>query len=436
MLALRHPWRLFGVITVPLTIFALSACGGGGAGSPVPAAPTPAPNPTAAGSAFAYTGTLTQTITLSGTPAPSPDPTSTPWVTTTTQNVTQNVSVSTGQSFDGQAGLTDFTTHETDAGQLQTINVTSQAYLSYAPDTSRTNGVDVTEIGTSSTDSNGVAFQSIAASGNGTELKLPYTPGAQWMNTAARTDTETDPSGQTIGTTYAADGSYSEQITYPEGKDATVQVYPDGSGVYQMPLFGATYVPSALTVNAPSGGQIQIAIEVNGGLPEAQAFTVPVWYPQSPPVLASDTFVDEGASTLPSSCKVGSAYQSVNAEEIVETKTRLDPVFGELETDQTTQYTSTSYGLLCEAVNDDLKAYYDYSGQAGAVFAFTPSGSPVDETTVTETLALQSASDSTSAAHRSMTQSMAQVLLPRPSLARVRMILAAAHAQHLTRHSK
>ena len=435
---------------MPLTLLALSACGGGGGSSSTPAViptATPAaaatatakhaPNPTASGNTFTYAGTISQTFTLYGTPAPSPspsatpEPTSTPWISTSSQNVTQNVSISNGQTFGGQSGLTDLTANESDASAQKTTTVTSQTYLSYAQNSSRANGVDVTEIGTSSTDSNGASLQSVIGSGNGILEKLPSVAGAQWTNGATRTDTEKDADGQNTVATYTADGSYQEQITYPEGGSASVQSNSDGSGVYQLPVTGVTTAPSSITVNAPAGGQIQLAYEIyaRGSFPQAGAFVLPVWYPQTPPVLASDTYVDEGTTTLPSSCNTGSTYQSVSVEKTIETKNRLDTVFGEYETDQITQYASPSYGLLCTVVNDDLKTYYDYSGQGGAFFNI--SATPVRDTSVTETLALQSEKLVAASVARRSLQSVVQHISPRPSLVRARMVLAAAHAEHV-----
>jgi hypothetical protein len=437
--------RRLGLLTGPLALLTFAACGGGGTSTPaviatatpVPTA-TPAPNPTAAGDTFAYSGTLTQTFTVYGTPAPapspsaSPEPTATPWISTSSQTVTQNVTISNGQSYGGQNGLTEFATQETDAGQLKTTTVASQAYFSFAQNTTRANGVDVTEIGTSSTDSNGASFQSVLGSGNGIVQMLPAVPGAQWSNSAARSDSEKDPGGETIAATYAADGSYQELLTFPEGGTAAVQANADGSGVYKTPLNGATTAPSTITVNAPSGGQIQLAYEIFGlGLPASGAFTIPVWYPQTPPVLASDAFIDEGPATLPSSCNAGSAYTSANVEKIVETKSRLDTVAGEYESDKTVQYTSSSYGLLCVVVTDDVKTYYDYSGQSLGALAFGED--PLREAAASETLALQSAHLSSLSATKRTPQSSSNALFvsPRPSLARVSMMLAAVHAQNL-----
>jgi hypothetical protein len=432
---------------VPLAALACSACGGGGSTPSPGAVPTantttsPSPNPTASSNAFTYAGSLTQTVTLYATPAPEPTlyggttpaPTSTPWVSTTNQTVTQNVSVSTGQSFNSQSNLSEFTTNETDAGQLQTTTTTSQAYLSYVADSSRTNGIDVTEIGTSSTDSSNVATQTVFGTGNGVVEELPYVYGKQWTNTAARTDTENDPDDENITDAYAADGTYQEQFTYPEGGTASALTRDDGSGVYSIPLEGSP--GSSITVEAPAGGQITVGFNVPGG---AAAFGIPDWYPAIPPNFASDTYVDEGSTTVPSSCNVGSAYQSASVEEFVETKNRLDTLFGEWETDQVTQYVSSTYGLLCEITSDDLQDYYDFSGQSGAAlgFTFTTPPTPLVVTTVSETLALQSATYAASASlARRATQSAPQsasplALLPRPSLARARTIIAVARARH------
>ncbi|HTU68959.1 MAG TPA: hypothetical protein VMF11_01455 [Candidatus Baltobacteraceae bacterium] len=384
-------------------------------------------------------------MTLYATPPPDPSlyggstplPTSTPWVSTTNQSVTQNVAVSTGQSFDGQSNLTEFTANETDAGQLQTTTTASQAYLSYVTDATRTNGIDVTEIGTSSSDSNGVATQTIFGTGNGVVEELPFVYGGQWTNTATRTDTETDPDDENITAAYNADGTYQEQFTYPEGGTASALTRDDGSGVYDVPIEGDAAGETSLSVEAPSGGQITVGLNIPVA-DEAAAFSVPDWYPVAPPDFASDTYVDEGSTTLPSSCKVGSSYQSASVEEFIETKTRLDTVFGEWENDQVTQYVSSSYGLLCEVVSDDLQDYYDYSTQSGSAFAFTftTPPTPLVTTTVSETLALQSASyaATSSLAHRATAQDSSEsttslALLPRPSLARANTLIAVAHAR-------
>jgi hypothetical protein len=453
----------------PLTLLALVACGGGGNSSTpgvlpttTPAAattPTPNPNPAASGDTFTYTGSLTQTFTLYGTPTPAPPPppppgggpipvgpsptptpvstpaaTATPWVSTNSQSVTQNVSISTGQSFAGQTGLTELTTHESDVSDLETTSVTSGTYLSYANDASRANGIDVTEIGTTSSDSNGVSLQTTTGSGNGIVDRLPNVANSQWSNSASRTETENDPDGQSTTTTYASDGTYQQQVNNPTGQGASANMAADGSGNFSAQL-GVTVVGnpatlfSGFTIAPPLAGVIDLGFTLrSSGQPAAGQLQLPDWYPNTFPTLASDTYADEGTTTLPSSCNVAPAYQSVSVEKIAETRNRLDSVFGEYETDNATQYTSPSYGLLCVVVSDDLKDYYDYSGQTSELYGIAFNSTPLTETVVTETLALQSAKLVSASAARRTAQTFASQLFARPSLARARLILKAARA--------
>jgi hypothetical protein len=416
----------------------LAGCGGGSSSSPgvapiasgslppTPASASPDPRPTSAGDTFSYAGSLTEVFTLYGTPAPSPSasatpqPTATPWISTIQQSVSQNVTVSTGVSFASQTGLVDFKTDETDTTVHATTNVTSDDYITFVADPVRVKGQDVVLVGSTSSDSHGVSEQLTNGSGNGVFDILPEVPNSQWTNTASRIATENDPSGQTQTATYAADGSYQENVSYPEGGIAQVLAYPDGSGIYQMPVGGDASNNSSITVNAANNGQIQISYSVYGaGFPQAGGFQIPVWYPQVPPVLANDTYVDKGPASIPSSCNVAPIYTITGGvNEIAETKMRLDTVFGELETDSTTEYVSSAYGVLCTIVRNDLKTYYDYGGQEDAIISFSPT--PLTETTVNETLGIRSAHVTAASALRRAAK---------PSLAGVRTIFALARAR-------
>jgi hypothetical protein len=441
-------FRWFGCAVAGLVVVGLAACGGGGASvtpqtSSSPAlTPTPAPDPfpTASGDTFAYGGTQTQTFTLYGTPAPSPasgtpGPTATPWVTVLSQSVTQSTKATGGASFNGQSGLADLATSETDTTAHATTTVASNTYVALTADSSRVDGVDVVEAGTTATDSSGVTQTVDYGSGNGTIEELPEVTDAQWSNTAARTETEDDPSGESTTATYAADGSYTEQVTYSEGGTASADMYSDGSGLYQMPVAGTAGDNSMVTINAPSSSSNGEIVEVtyaiySTGFPAAGSFQIPVWYPSVPPVLASDTVIDEGAATVPASCGVSAAYAPAGTvQELLENTSRLDTVFGELETITRTSYVSSLYGVLCSVLSDDLKVYYDYSGQTSSIITFN--NTPLEETLVTETLGLTSASlaASTSA---SKTTRTASVVVPRsapavPSFASVRAIIARIH---------
>lgn len=405
--------RLSTLFAIALLGGALCACGGGNNGvaavpppvvTPQPTG-TPNPHPVAAGDAFSYAGALSERFIVYGTPAPAsgatpnPAPTSTPWVSTSALSVQQSTSISPGATFNGVSGLADFATAETDASANATLSATSHAYVAFVPDATRANGADATLAGTQAGDSNGVSVTTSYTAPNQIFDEMPEVPNAQWSNSAARVVTELDPDGQKSTTTYAGDGSYGEQLSYPEGESASVQASPDGSGVYQTPVVGLDSTNSALSVAAPSGGNIQIFYQIYGaGLPEAGTFTIPDWYPSTPPVLATDAFVDAGTTSLPASCGTAKAYASPVVQKLVETTTRVDTVFGQLETRTQTSYLASPYGVLCSVLHDDLVTYYDFSGQSGGIFAYSPT--PLEEQIVDETVGLQTAKIAASASSR------------------------------------
>jgi hypothetical protein len=386
---------------------------------------------------------LTTSYTLYGTPAPAPNgsatpaPTGTPWVTTIVDAVTQSASAVAGASYDGQANLTDLVTNETDTSKLETTTGTTNAYLALVADATRASGIDVTEVGTTSTESSGVTLQTTFGSGNGIVEELPPVPNAHWENTAARTDIEDDPGGETLTSTYAPDGSYAETIVYPQGSPAaTVQTQPNGTGLYATPVVGFP-VQSSITVNAPADGLIPIAYEIYGlEFPLVGSFGLPVWYPNVPPVLASDVFLDGGTVATPSSCGAAAAYASAPAVELEETKIRLDTVFGELETLRATSYVSAAYGVVCTVLADDLKNYYDFSVQSDSLGTW--SSTPLYETAVTETLGLTAASFAASTSSvRGARPAGATAVRATPSSAGVRAILFRSHlrALHAIEHA-
>lgn len=434
----------------------LAACSGGGSGGPAaPAAaptasptatPVPNPRPAASGDAFVYAGTLTQSFTRYATPAPTPTdsstpaPTPTPFVTTNTTSVSQSVAVGTGASFSGQTGLVAFTTKETDAGAHSSVTQTSTNYVDYVADAARTNGVDVTLIGNTDSNSNGLSDQTIEGTGNGVYDELPEVTNAQWAPTAARTYTENDPGGETFTETYAADGSYNATYSYPGGGAGQVQANSDGSAVYSTQALDQANpsAESAITIDVPSAGQIPIETTIVGeSFPQTQVLDVPVWYPSTPPVLAGDTFVDQGPTSMPSACGAASHYASAGTDAIVETRVRLDVVFGEIETTTQTSYVASPYGVVCAVLHDDLETYYDYSGQTPYIVEF--SNTPVQSTIVNETLGLQTAtlaSTGTSGASRTRRtagSATAGILgVPNASVldAHVRAVIAHARAEH------
>jgi hypothetical protein len=384
----------------------LAACGGGGGGNPGPAPAPGSYRPAVNGDAYGYAGTLTTSFlrgALTTPPTPSPNPT---FGQTTTAAVAQNVSVS-GATFDKIAGLYDFSTSETDTEPLKTSTSKLDAYFAYVASGATTL---VELVGTTQTTSDGVVLQTLEGTGNGLVDVLPETTGAILpANDAALTTNETDPGGEATTRTVHADGSYSETSSFADGSTATAVENSDGSADYSFPLLGissaganTTFAVGPVTASSP-GPVIPITVTIPAaisgtGSTDVVNLPIPVWYPQSPPVLSKETYVDDGPATLPTACAVPAALASP-ARELTQTIVRVDTIFGELETWQNTTYTVAGVGVACVVLSDSVAQYYDFSGQTSTLIEV--SSTPQQTTTVAETLGLTSATLAASGAARS-----------------------------------
>jgi hypothetical protein len=367
---------------------ALAACGGGGGGVPHPT--NTSFRPAANGDAFNYAGTMTETFVRpplgpGSFVTPSPNPTNSQTLTTA---VTQAVTVSSVSSFQGVANPFDFHVLEDDTlnGGLKTSTITSDDYYTYTTSGSATT---IASIGSNVTSSDGSTFLTVLGSGNGLVDILPEVAGAiSPANNAAETVTETDADGSTDTKAVNADGTYTENGTFDDGTTLQAVVNADGSGSDTFPLILPT--DSSYSVSAPSGGNITITINfaapLLGGGPEPTPFTVPVWYPL-PVVLSQETNVDSGAATLPAGCDVPAGLKKT-AHQLVDTKSTVDPVFGELDTTTTTTYTEPGIGVACVQLNDVLQQFYDLSGQTQFTLDFQ--NTPLQTTTTAETLGITS----------------------------------------------
>lgn len=383
---------------------ALSACGGGG-GSPSSSQPPASYRPAVNGDAYVYAGTLTTSFLrapVTTVPAPSPNPA---FGQTTTAAVAQNVTVS-GATFNNIAGLYDFATSETDTAPLKTSTNKVDAYFAYVASGTTT---FVQLVGSTETTSDGVQYQSLEGTGNGLLDVLPEATGAILpANNAALTTNETDPDGQTTTRTVNADGSYTETSNFPDGSSSTAVENADGSANYSFPLGGialaganTTFVVGPVTAASP-GPVIPITLTYPAGITgtgsaEVLDRSVAAWYPQTPPVLSKETYADEGPAAIPASCNVAAAYASP-ARKLTQTIVRLDTIFGELETWQDTTYTVAGAGVACVQLDDSIAQYYDFSGQT--VRAVATSSTPLQTTTVAETVGLTAATLSASGAAR------------------------------------
>jgi hypothetical protein len=369
---------------------ALAACGGGGGGG-VPRPTNTSDRPAASGDAFGYSGTMVQTFVRApvgaGSVTPSPNPTNSQTLTTA---VKQAVTVSTVATFAAVTNPFDFHVAETDTlnGGLETSTVTSDEYYTYTPSGANTT---ISFAGSNVATSDGSTFLTVIGAGNGLVDVIPEAVGTlSPANGAAETVTETDADGSTNTRTVNADGTYTANGTFADGTTSTAVVNADGSGSYTFPLL----IPaeSEYSVSAPQSGNITITTDFNsdllGGGAEPPPFTVPVWYPL-PFVPSQESIVDLGVASLPASCGVGSKLTRKAPDEIVDTKTTVDPVFGELDTTIDTSYDERGVGVACVVLTDTLSQYYDLSGQTQYTLSF--SNAPFQTTTTTETLGITSA---------------------------------------------
>ena len=380
----------------------LAACGGGGGGAP--SGPGPAPTngsarPAAVGDAFTYAGTFSQTFVrppITRDPVPSPNPASTQ---TLSYTIAQSVTVVAPPASGTFANATyDIRTVESDVllGGLKTLTTTTDAYETYTPSGSST---IVRELGSTSSSSDGSTFGTTFGAGNGLLDILPETAGAIVpTNNAAMTLSEIDATTQSTQRTIAADGTATLAIGYPDGTTADGSFATDGSGTYRLPLIiprNSTFAVGAPRPDASGIPSIPITITYAAGLfptpnttptPTVVTRTVAVWYPQ-PLVLARASLVDNGAATIPAACNASTSARSGN--QLVETRSSVDPIFGELDTQTTTSYTVPGVGVACVQLSDVVTTFYDFSRQTPSLIR--TQSTPDQITTTLETLGITQA---------------------------------------------
>ncbi len=441
--------------------------GGGGGGTPptaAPTGPTPSPGftgsrPAADGDAFAYAGAMTlqyvrppQTVT----PLPSPNP---PNTVTTTSTVSQQVTVSSGATFQARTNLFDFKIVETDVAPVKTTTLVTDEYHAYATVGGST---AVSIVGSVTKSSDGVTYQAVYGPGNGLLDVLPEATGriGNAANNAALVTTETDPDGQITSRSVNPDGTYIEDAQFADGTTSEAVQNANGTGSYSNPFviagtsYGNGVAPpnTVLSVAQPvtdaNGTYIPVSIAYSYGATPAPSpsavplptptpvlrMVQPVWYPGGtiPTVLSQETYVNAGAAAPPAACSVPAALLGGRAtNQLVQSITRIDIVFGETETQVTTSYTAAGLGVVCMQISDILTHYYDFSGQS--VKTFATSGTPLQTDTLTETLTLQSAAvtAATSRTAQSLGLSAASGFLPALTSARL-----ALERERIRRHAQ
>lgn len=401
-------------------LLAFSGCGGGGGGSSGTAAVPPvtgigaatsapqqtaSPSPNTGGADLVYQGTLTQsfqTFPEIAAPSASPEP-----VSTTAQAVVQAITVRPNQSFNGNAGLFDLHSEETDtnaSGLKMTTSTTDTYEALLANGTSS----QLLEYGSLFIDEAGDSTTTAYPSRSILD-QLPDTAGAQWTNAPTASIQQAlagnaNGSAITVQRTVHSDGTYAENTTYPPGYSAPgytgvgeIQENADGSGTFAFVAnSSAITIEYSIPVPQPTGSPLITVAEFAGldptpaNAPNA-SFQLPAWYGSSP-AFYNETDRDLGQVPVPASCALSTKLPQA-AYAVAQTVDRTDTVLGYTEHRSTTNYVSSSFGTLCSVVNDVMTLYYDFNGDQAFVFTQTP---PLEIDTVSETLALQPGSTQSS----------------------------------------
>jgi hypothetical protein len=370
--------------------------------------------------AFAFSGTLSST-----TQQTNSNITTQPQTDAGTVALTSTVTAFTPAAGGGHNAVSSV---EADTYPLQTITTKTASVYNYATAASK---ATLSIVSSDAKDSNGAEYVNQYGTGNGILDVLPETAGTFGPNTAALTYTELDQANYERQRVTAADGSYNELGQDPLGDQQTVTANPDFSAVYD----ARQYSGFAFVINKPTGTPAKITVTIFRGNTNEGSLTVPSWIPASMTKPSIETDVDNAAVTYPAACNVPAKY-GTSGHQLVQTINRVDSAFGNLETETTTTYTAPSVGPVCVQLADSVKTFYDYTLQNGFVLYASGNGQPVQLTSASETLTLQSATTSSGAVTTSVKRGAASggpatASIPPNALAPV--AFARAHFEHVVR---
>jgi hypothetical protein len=331
-----------------------------------------------AGDAFTFTGTLSSTTQQTNS-------------NVTTQPQTDAASVSLNATVDPSAftattggGQNLVHSVEIDTYPLRTITTNTDSRYAYAASGA---SATLSIVSSDAKDSNGAEYANAYGSGNGLLDVLPESAGAFGPNGAALTYTETDLGGFSRTRTTGATGSYSETGHDPLGDVQTISQNADFSGTYD----ATQYTGFKFVVGAPSGSPAKISMQLYSNGTLAQTLSITSWIPAGTAQPSVETDVDNAGVAFPAACGVPSKY-GTSGNQIVQTINRIDAPLGESETETTTTYVAPGVGPVCVQMSDAVQIFYDYTGQNGDYgLYYSNTAHPIEVTSVSETLTLQSA---------------------------------------------
>ena len=341
--------------------------------------------------AFSFTGSLSSTTQLTASRAPTQ-----PQVDAATVTLTSTV---TGFVQNGTGGQATVTSTEADTYPLQTIATNATSVYVYTPIISSPPAVRLSIASSDATDSNGARFKNQYGAGNGVLDVLPESSGVFGPNNAALTFDEIDPAKFTRHRVVAAGGSYVEQGTDALGDVQTITARADLSAFYD----ANQYSGFNFDITKPSvTSTITVAVHASSGASRG-TLTIPSWIPAGTTQPSTETDVNNGSKPFPAACNVPAKY-GTSGNQIVQTINRVDPALGNLETQTTTTWVVGGVGPVCIQLSDAVQTFYDYTVQNGSILFVSGNAQPIQLTTITETLTLQSATTSNGKITQSMTR--------------------------------
>lgn len=383
-----------------------------------------------AGASLSFSGTKLQNDVYT-----YPSPTLPPTAVTT--NVTQNVTVSSVANPYGAGNVNDLHSVEADAAPTQTQTSTADYYEQTVP--MSTGSLSQVEL---------LGYNAVDDQGNKTAVtypsplvldEMPDAAGLLWTNSPAEQYNWTSSGTETDQRTVNADGTYTETDVQARGSDAiSAADAADYSGQVAFQFSGSNgIVTETWQLSPPASGAITATIveQPLGGAPKTLgAYSVPAWFATTTP-LYSETDVDNGPKAFDAKCGNLSAL-GTQGDQLVQTIAQLDPAQGTMETTTTTAYNVVGFGPVCVIVADDTQSFYDYKVDVPYSFYYDNGAKPLQDTTISETLAINPSTSTTGAARRGMTAGGLRPI-PNAEVAMVRTQLRAqahrARMKHLVR---
>jgi hypothetical protein len=326
---------------------------------------------------FVFSGTLSATTQLN---VVSTGATPKPQVDTSAVTLSSNVDSYTPGAGGGSSQVTS---KEIDTYPLLTLSTKTISKYKYAVAGST---VSISALSSDVTDSNGVRYLTQYGAGNGLLDVLPETAGSFGPNNASLSYYEVDQAGFKRQRDVRTDGSYIEKGYDVFGDVQTINANADLSAFYD----ANQYSGYNFTITKPNGSN-QITVSIKQGATNRGSLTIASWIPVGTTQASTETDVTTSGVTFPVTCSVPAKY-GTSGNQLVQTIKRVDPALGNFETMTTTTYVGAGVGPVCIVLSDVTKTYYDYTLQNGFVL-FVSSGGPavpLQTTTISETLTLQS----------------------------------------------